>query len=439
MTLTRRVFLVSPLAVYLSRFLPKPQASQTSNSLGVYFISNETTPDHITKIIASGSKVAQCHLVWSRVVRRGWEYYDNILNPLIQAGFQLVLMAGYHPGQVSPRSERNLLTEAGELDAIKLQEFETFLSEAMRRYSGSHVWSWDEEPDFWWDIHRDDRFIGAWGGKPAEFLRVLQTMRGVRDSVNPSAKLLLSPVARENWAPADQRPTFDMDFLANLAGLGGFGLVDIWGCNYYAPGFYPHHGNGPWSIIAKLQKARDTLPAQYRSKPLFVNTGHVVRNATTDFGFDPADYVKQSSAHLWAAPFLHGLNVTAHTHFVWQPKADGDIEWGLTNTDGSLRPAGHAVKWLNDRIPQRPIGARRFVCPGKEGYIFTLSDGNEKLITWTSCADMDNDGIISAGDIQAVADSWHQRGDCLKYDLDGDGVVRVTDIQEVAKRWGEGC
>lgn len=54
------------------------------------------------------------------------------------------------------------------------------------------------------------------------------------------------------------------------------------------------------------------------------------------------------------------------------------------------------------------------------------------------CYDFDGDMQVSIGDVQAVANRWHQAVG-TPYDLDSDGTVTVADIMEVVANWGETC
>jgi len=52
------------------------------------------------------------------------------------------------------------------------------------------------------------------------------------------------------------------------------------------------------------------------------------------------------------------------------------------------------------------------------------------------CAgDFSEDGTVSAGDVQTIADQWNQLAPS-PYDLDEDGFVTVVDVMRVARAWG---
>ncbi len=58
---------------------------------------------------------------------------------------------------------------------------------------------------------------------------------------------------------------------------------------------------------------------------------------------------------------------------------------------------------------------------------------------WHKAEDMDGDGDIDTGDVQAVAGCWN-RLDCPRYfDLDGDGDTDIIDVMRVAAQWGAGA
>ena len=57
----------------------------------------------------------------------------------------------------------------------------------------------------------------------------------------------------------------------------------------------------------------------------------------------------------------------------------------------------------------------------------------------TLAGDVNADGQVNAGDIQPVANAWHQRPAPAYADRDGDGDVDVVDVMLVAVRWGDSC
>jgi uncharacterized repeat protein (TIGR01451 family) len=74
-------------------------------------------------------------------------------------------------------------------------------------------------------------------------------------------------------------------------------------------------------------------------------------------------------------------------------------------------------------------------------------DNNESSASVTvstppGCHDFNQDGQVSALDIQAVADRWRMRdtdpgwGAAQPYDVDGNGIITVLDIMLVAAQWG---
>lgn len=391
--ITRRHLLQSTALLGVSRLFPmRSPLTPHQNGYGVYLTANETTTNSGREVnLQTQTQYIQLHMIPAK----GWAFYDQIVLPLEAVGQRFIFMFYGMPGQTAPLSERNLLDENGNLRLDQLTWFEQFARACFERYKGPHIWMWEEEGDVWWDRRNGTRFDGGWGGKAPEFIEVARVMRraleAARASVGCQGRICLPSLAFENWAPPDQRPTFDMDWITNIANAGGLDLVDLWGCNYYAPGFYVFHGNGPHSIINKLKKAQAKLPAIYRGKPIFVNTGQPATMPGQEV------YMSQAAAHLWAAPFLHGLNVEIHTSFCWQRWANEGSVWGMFNLDGTPNAAHYQFRMTNEFIKSRPV----LVAGNLErGYTFMLEDGFERRLVWD---------CTNTADIQAVA-SWWKKG-----------------------------
>lgn len=388
--ITRRHLLQSTAFLGVSRFLPaQPLLTPHQNGYGVYLAANETTVNSGKEVnLQTQTQYIQMHMIPAK----GWAFYDQIILPLEAVGQRFVFMFYGMPGQVAPLSDRNLLDENGNIRQGELDWFEQYARACFERYKGPHIWMWEEEADSWWD-RRDSRgrLDGGWGGKAPEFVEVLRAMcralEAARASVGCQGRICLPSLAFENWAPAEQRPTFDMDWITNVANAGGMDLVDLWGCNYYAPGFYVFHGNGPFSIINKLKKAQAKLPPQYRFKPLFVNTGQPASEPGQEV------YMSQAAAHLWAAPFLHSIPVEVHTVFCWQYWQG----WGLHNQDGTPNAAHYQFRMTNELIKKKPVLVTGSL---ERGYTFMLDDNFERRLVWN---------CTNANDIQAVA-NWWRRG-----------------------------
>ncbi|MCZ7571577.1 MAG: hypothetical protein M5U01_23765 [Ardenticatenaceae bacterium] len=67
--------------------------------------------------------------------------------------------------------------------------------------------------------------------------------------------------------------------------------------------------------------------------------------------------------------------------------------------------------------------------------------GTRLVTTPVPCHDLDGDTLVSAGDIQTVAQAWHSTdpGRLLSFDLDGDGTIGVADLMQAAAQWGYTC
>lgn len=395
--LTRRQLIQNAGIWGASKMLPSFISGQIQlqtpyqNGYGVYLAANETTTESGREVnTQTRAQYIQMHMI----PMKGWAFYDSIVLPLEAIGQRFVFMLYGMPGQVAPLSDQNLLDESGNLRQDQVDFLESYATEGMTRYKGAHIWKWAEESDAWHD-RRDEsgRLSGGFGGKYPEYVEVLRALRRALDRARQSGcqgRLCLSSLAFENWLPPEQRPVFDMEWINKVALAGGLDLVDMWGCNYYAPGFYPFHGNGSFSIINKLKKAQAKLPTQYRNKPIFVNTGQPANMPGQE------SYMSQAAAHLWAAPFLHGLPVEIQTVFCWQRWGSGDSVWGLLDQHGRPNPAHHQFRMSNQFMPTKPIAATGDMYTG---YHFTLPDGLERRLKW-ACTDTE--------DIQSVASWWHK-------------------------------
>lgn len=396
--LNRRQFIQSTLGTLASRFIAPSAAYK--NAIGLYLIDNGT-PIDTTAIVRTKTEWMQIHLNWSEVVTAGWSRVDAIVNPLVAHGCRFVFMLFNAPGQQPyPRSQHNLLDESGNLDHTQLPGLTQVVAELMTRYKGQHLVTWIEEADGWWDSRNTEgRFDGFWGGKAAEFAEVLRAMKVGQEQarfLGSQGMILLSPVARENWANAGSRPTYDMEWLNCVSDSAGFDLVDWWGANYY-DGFASHHGGGAKAVVTKIAKAKAIIPSRYHHMPIFVNTGSAEESA------QPL-YIRQSTAHLLAAPFLHNLNVQAHTVFCWQ-KFRG---FGLLNQDGGPNAGHRQFCATNNLLNSRVINATGNL---DQGYSFLLLNGSRHNVQWK---------CNSAGDIQSIAALWPNKS-------------TVIDIQDSAK------
>jgi hypothetical protein len=120
-----------------------------------------------------------------------------------------------------------------------------------------------------------------------------------------------------------------------------------------------------------------------------------------------------------------GVNIEANgllDGFAWSESA------GWINFDTALQLGADAARFEDGRFKGYAWGENI-------GWI-NLDDADAFVAVIDCPADLDGDGVVSAGDLAALISRWGQTNPSVPADLDGDGVIGAGDLAALIAAWG---
>lgn len=317
--------------------------------------------------------------------------YSEITD-LVSAGFTLVVGIGGTPSAwlLNPGNPN------GPMRPEYYQEFGRFLTALVNQYK-NQVKYWDINFGYWeFDAFKD------WGCYANEYATIMMTAGSAIHVADPSAIVVLGPLAYEWWDNAtyagtcgDPNAVFNRTFLDTVVQSGAAPYFDAIAFNFYhrLVGIGP---NKPWTTgPGKAKSLLDKLPPDQRNK-IFLITEMGEAYQGTPGGNGPTIATPEYSARAVPQMYAQVLSGSDPTYRVSGIRIDAAFWmsldsygpnssriYGLVDNNVTLHtlPAYDAYKTLTAELAGATFN-QLFSLPGVEGYVFNLPGGATKTVVW---------------------------------------------------------
>jgi len=311
-----------------------------------------------------------------------WRHYDPLLTQASESGMRVIAEISGNPTWVAD-FPGGPVRDIGALAEFLAAAVERYDGDGHRDAPGSPVvrfWELYNEPDNGDPgLARQGRGWGYWGGRGAEYARMLRRVYPVVKLVSPDAQVVFGGVAWES-VPSFGDP-FDLEFIDDVLDAGGGSSFDYFNIHYY-PLFAPRWADWGPGVAGKVAAARSKLARYGVDAPIMVTEAGMWSGAPVGYpDSSPADqarYVPQ----LFSRALASGVPAVIWFHFDDVEGTEDPLR-GLV--DGELRPKpAHAAyrlaaDLLGGAVADEPV---RDIDAAGEVYRFTR-DGRRLAVAWT--------------------------------------------------------
>jgi hypothetical protein len=333
-----------------------------------------------------------------RYDREKWDWYDERLGQLGEAGLEIIVTIAETPSWAAD-------PPCGPLYSYRLDEYARFLSDLVNRYKlppyNVKYWEIMNEPDSVIDFGGG---FGCFGDFGSEYAQTLSVASQAIKAADPDAVVLQGGIAYD-WFTEYDGP-FNRYFSDDVMSAGGGDYFDVLNFHYF-PDFHEEwerwdpnsedRQNG-WLEPPTCGDYFDGLGQEYEAGgiDLIAKASHYVNRMSTCFSIDKPVWVTEISEHGYEgnpgslaqqARYVIQGNVRGLAagveKLVWFALVTPNniYEQGLLYDDFSPKPAFYAYKTLISELEGFDYSQTLDV-EDVEAYVFESSIGDEKVVAW---------------------------------------------------------
>lgn len=340
---------------------------------------------------------------------------DQMVANAVSRGLTPVAVVGAGPSWAA-------VNTYGALKHDKKAAFQTFVRNLVTRYSarGVHHWMIWPEPDAIQNpVTSADVPRGAWGDEPAWYAEVMMAASSELKSVDPSAKLILGPLAYDRfytpkggtWCAKTPAPfncgatgLFNYDFIAQVMAVPGaaaaFDAVSVNAYRYYGAAW--ETGSSGFDIGAKVRQLRGRLTELGVDLPIVIGESGIwsgvysgtnpdlpiiVNGQLQEGGVATRERQAAYVTQLYARARDAGV---AADFWYTMDESDPVVQYGLYDDNKNAKPGVAAYQEVSRRLggsSVRPFGAAGVVnvrSGSAERYGFMDDDHNITVVAWAN-------------------------------------------------------
>ncbi|PWB54483.1 MAG: hypothetical protein C3F13_06940 [Anaerolineales bacterium] len=326
-----------------------------------------------------------------------WQWYDNRLGQISQAGVKMIAVINAAPGWAGDGK----ICPA--ISPVHLEDYRQFISDLVNRYSEApyNIKTWEifNEADNTW-VSLAEPF-GCFGNDPYLYSDILQISYETIKSIEPDATILMSGIAYD-WFTEYDGPFYrnfpDKVILDLINDSGKTNFFDAFNFHYF-PDYYGEweRWNGPQQpTCSPNPEDTEGLPFPAGGIDLIAKKNYYNNRMSTCYGVQKPMWLTELSAH--GVPgdqgslrnqayyvikgYTRGLSAGIK-NITWYALADNNdgFDQSLLYPDFSPKPGFLTYKTLIAQLTNFQY-ARALSISGGEAYVFRNSCNSEKIIAW---------------------------------------------------------
>lgn len=356
---------------------------------GITMYGNIDDAAVLQKMKDAGSKWVITTLHWSAIEPtqgdRNWSSFDTTARNVQEAGMKVFVLFTDNPSWAAalPGGPVNDINDLVNLASEMAERYDCDGTDDAPGSPCVHYWSFYAEPDNG-DLGRAQNGKGYWGHNGAGYADMLSHVSPAIHNVSSRAQVLIGGIAYD-WFEEDDGP-FVRSFLSdtlnalNTSHGGAQNYIDA-----VAFHFYPT-ASWRWPTIREKAQEIQGIMTSHGVGDLPLICPEMGYWSSSKYGSS-----EQEQARRLVQMYVRGLSVDIHP-LLWYKVFDAaeegsdedtgpDRTSGLLRVNGSYKPSYYAYQTLT-----RELAGARYSreLDGVEGYVFTMLDGREKTVLWST-------------------------------------------------------
>ncbi len=358
---------------------------------GIIMYGNVSDAAGLQKMKDAGSKWVTTTLHWSVIEPtqgdRNWSSFDATAQNAQEAGMEVFVLFTGNPSWAAalPGGPVNDINDLVNLVSEMAERYDCDGTDDAPGSPCVHYWSFYAEPDNG-DLGRAQNGKGYWGHNGAGYADMLSHVSPAIHNVSSRSQVLIGGLAYDWFEDDDEEGPFVRSFLSdtlnalNVNHGGARNYIDAVAFHFYPIALWR------WPTIReKAQEIRGIMTSHgVGDLPLICpEMGYW---SSSKYGSS-----EQEQARRLAQMYVRGLSVGIQP-LSWYQVFDAAVEGsdedtypdktsGLLRVNGSYKPSYYAYQTLTRELAGARY-SREF--DGVEGYVFTMLDGREKTVLWST-------------------------------------------------------